>query len=130
VKEEKKRVIMAKVGLDGHDRGLAVVSMWLRDGGMEVIYLGRYQTVDKVVKAAIEEDADIIGLSFLGGEHLYYSPQMLKTMKERGVKARLIVGGIIPRDDIPKLKEMGVYAVFPAAISMQKIVECVTQLER
>ncbi len=129
MKDKKTKVIMAKVALDGHDRGLVVVSMWLRDLGMEVVHLGRYQTVDKVVQTAIEEDADIIGLSFLGGEHLYFSARMREKMKERGVNAQLIVGGIIPKDDIAKLKEMGVDAVFPAGTPMQKIVDSITQFE-
>jgi len=122
------KVLMGKIGLDGHDRGLAVVSLWLRDAGMEVINLGRYQTVDGMIQSAVQEDVDVIGTSFLGGEHLYFARKMLDKMRRNDVKARFVVGGIIPEEDIPLLKEMGVDGVFPTYTPMNEIVDSIRKL--
>lgn len=121
---EGLKIIMAKLGLDGHDRGILLVSQWLRDAGMEVIYLGGYQTTENVANAAIQEDAHVIGLSFGGGDHLYHTKKMVEKMHEKGLKETiLIAGGVFPDQDIPKLKELGAQAVFVAGSPMQAIVD-------
>jgi len=100
-----------------------VLSLWLRDAGMEVVYLGRFQTPEKVARSAIAEDVDIIGLSFLGGEHMFYGAKMVEKMQEHDLKIPLIIGGIVPDKDIPRLKEIGVRGVFPTGAAMEKIVQ-------
>lgn len=104
--EKKIRVLIAKLGLDAHDRGALLVSRWLRDAGMEVIYLGPYQTVERVISAAIQEDAHVLGLSFLSGEHLFYVPQIRSRAQQNNLKdLLLVVGGVIPPGDVELLKE-------------------------
>ncbi len=118
------RVIMAKAGLDGHDRGVKVVSALLREAGMEVIYLGPYQMPDTIIQAAMEEDADVIGLSSLSGEHLAFAPKVLQLLREKQLEdVLLIVGGVIPTEDIPVLKEMGVAEVFITGSSTKSIID-------
>jgi len=118
------RVLMAKPGLDGHDRGAKIVTKALMNAGMEVIYTGRHQTIDQIVAAAVQEDVDVIGLSILSGSHLYYSRRLIEALKERGITDKLvIVGGVIPRRDIPALKELGVAEVFPEGSSLDEIVD-------
>ena len=118
------RVIMAKAGLDGHDRGVKVVSAILRDAGMEVIYLSPYQTPQSIVQAAIEEDADVIGLSSLSGEHLSFAPKVVELLRENKLNDMLLImGGVIPVEDIPALKEMGVAEVFTAGSLTQSIID-------
>ena len=118
------RVLMAKAGLDGHDRGARVVSALLREAGMEVIYVGMYQTPQMIVQAAIEEDVDVIGLSSLSGEHLSFTPKVVELLKEKRLgDTLLIMGGVIPTEDIPRLKEMGVAEVFTAGSLTKSIVE-------
>ena len=95
---------------------------------MEVINLGRYQTVDGMIQSAVQEDVDVIGTSFLGGEHLYFARKMLDKMRRNDVKARFVVGGIIPEEDIPLLKEMGVDGVFPTYTPMNEIVDSIRRL--
>jgi methylmalonyl-CoA mutase C-terminal domain/subunit len=110
---KKIRVIVSKVGLDGHDRGAKVVATLLRDAGMEVVYLGMYQTPEGIVKAAIDEDADVIGVSYLSGEHLVFTPKLVAEMKKRGLHdVVFVVGGSFPPEDIPLMKEMGADEVF------------------
>ena len=107
--KKKIKVIISKVGLDGHDRGAKVVASLLREAGMEVVYLGMYQTPQSIVKAAVEEDADVIGLSYLSGEHLVYTPLIVEEMKKHGLEDVLLVaGGSFPPEDIPVMKEMGI----------------------
>ncbi|MCS7281156.1 MAG: cobalamin B12-binding domain-containing protein [Desulfobacterota bacterium] len=109
----KKRIILAKLGLDGHTNGIKIVASWLMEAGFEVIYMGLYNTPEKVVKAAIEEDADIIGLSFLEGSHIYYAERVIEVMKSYGIEGKkLVFGGVIPPDDVERLKEIGVTEVF------------------
>jgi methylmalonyl-CoA mutase C-terminal domain/subunit len=109
----KIRVIVSKVGLDGHDRGAKVVAALLRDAGMEVVYLGMYQTPEGIVRCAIDEDADVIGVSYLSGEHLVYTPKLVAEMKKGHLEdVLLLVGGSFPPEDIPVMKEMGVDEVF------------------
>ena len=117
------RVLLGKIGLDGHDRGIRMVATWLRDGGMEVIYLGTHQTAERIAKAASQEDVDVIGLSFQGADHIPLCKQMVEQMKAHSLQDRLlIIGGNIPRADIAVLKEMGVDMVFPSGTSMSKSV--------
>ena len=115
------RILIAKVELDGHDRGIKVVSQWLRDAGMEVVYLGAYRTTEDVIKSAVHEDVGIIGLSFQGGQHLFFVPEVTEKMKENNLNIPLVVGGNIPSKDITKLKEIGVSEVFPANTPMAAI---------
>jgi methylmalonyl-CoA mutase C-terminal domain/subunit len=120
------RVIIAKPGLDGHDRGAKVVARALRDAGIEVIYTGLHQTPAQIVDAAIQEDADVIGLSILSGAHLTLFAEVMDLLKERGATDILVFGGgIIPDDDIPVLKDMGVAEIFTPGTSMQSIVDWV-----
>ncbi|MBY0232025.1 MAG: cobalamin B12-binding domain-containing protein [Gemmataceae bacterium] len=117
------RVVLAKVGLDGHDRGIKVVARALRDAGMHVIYAGLWQTPEAVVRAVADEDADWLGLSLLSGAHLTLVPRVVRLMKEAGLEGvGLMVGGIIPEADIPKLHEMGVARVFGPGTSLDDIV--------
>src|SRR5207244_10169686 len=107
------RVVLAKVGLDGHDRGIKVVARALRDAGMHVIYAGLWLTPEAVVRVVGDEDADCLGLSLLSGAHMTLVPRVLQLLREAGLeKVRVLVGGIIPEDDIPRLLDMGVARVF------------------
>jgi len=109
----KIKVILSKVGLDGHDRGAKVVASVLRSAGMEVVYLGMFQTPESIVKAAIDEDADVIGVSYLSGEHLVFTPLIVQEMKAQGLEDVLFVaGGSFPPEDIPTMKAMGIDEVF------------------
>lgn len=111
--EQKIKVIITKVGLDGHDRGAKVVASLLKEAGMEVVYLGMYQSVEGIIKAAIDEDADVIGVSYLSGEHLVYTPKIVEEMKKNGMDDVLfIAGGSFPPEDIPAMKAMGIEEVF------------------
>ncbi|MEJ2589050.1 MAG: cobalamin-dependent protein [Deltaproteobacteria bacterium] len=107
------RVVISKVGLDGHDRGAKVVASLLKKAGMEVVYLGMYQSVEGIVRAAVDEDADVIGVSYLSGEHLVFTPKIVAEMKKQGLDdVRFVVGGSFPPEDIPVMKDMGVDEVF------------------
>jgi methylmalonyl-CoA mutase C-terminal domain/subunit len=118
------RVVIAKPGLDGHDRGARVIARALRDSGMEVIYTGLRQTPEQIVAAALQEDADVIGLSILSGAHMHICPRIMTLLQEKGLNDVLVVvGGIIPDIDIPKLREIGVRGVFLPGTPMQEIVE-------
>ncbi len=124
--EKKIRVLVAKAGLDGHDRGAKVVASALRDAGMEVIYTGLRQTPETIVNAAIQEDVDAIGISILSGAHMTIFPRVLELMKEKEMNDVLLFGGgIIPEDDLRKLKEMGVGELFTPGSSTQDIVKYV-----
>jgi methylmalonyl-CoA mutase C-terminal domain/subunit len=121
---KKIRVVVAKPGLDGHDRGAKVVARALRDAGMEVIYTGLRQTPEQIVSAAAQEDADIIGLSILSGAHLPICEKIVALLKAKGMEGtRLFVGGIIPTQDIEPLKKMGVSEVFLPGASLKDIVD-------
>ena len=118
------RVIVAKPGLDGHDRGAKVIARALRDAGFEVIYTGLHQTPEQVVQVAVQEDADAVGLSLLSGAHLTLVPRVLDGLRAEGLgDVLVIVGGIIPDADIPTLKELGVAAVFTPGAPLQTIVQ-------
>jgi methylmalonyl-CoA mutase C-terminal domain/subunit len=121
------RVVIAKPGLDGHDRGAKVIARALRDAGMEVIYTGLRQTPEQVVAAALQEDADAIGLSILSGAHMHICPKLMELLREKGLDDVLVVvGGIIPDVDIPKLREMGVKGIFLPGTAMQDIITFIT----
>lgn len=116
------RVLVAKAGLDGHDRGAKVIAAALRDAGMEVIYTGLRQTPEMIVEAALQEDVDVIGISILSGAHMTVFPRVMTLMKEKGLDDVLLTGGgIIPDDDIKKLKEVGVGEIFPPGVSTATI---------
>jgi len=116
------RILVAKVGLDGHDRGVKVVARTLRDAGFEVIYTGLFQTPDTVAAAGIDEDVDAIGLSMLSGAHLTLAPKVVEKLRERGVDIPVVVGGIVPDPDIVKLRERGVAAVLTPGASADEVV--------
>src|SRR3954462_71709 len=119
---EKHRVIVAKPGLDGHDRGAKIVARALRDAGFEVIYTGLHQTPEQVVETALQEDADAVGLSLPSGAHTKLFPRILELLKERGIDDVVVFGGgIIPDADIPALQEMGVAALFTPGTPLAKI---------
>jgi methylmalonyl-CoA mutase C-terminal domain/subunit len=124
---KKIRVVIAKPGLDGHDRGAKVIARALRDAGMEVIYTGLRQTPEQIVGAALQEDADVIGLSILSGAHNHIAPRIMELLKEKGLEDVLVViGGIIPDVDVPRLKAIGVRGIFLPGTPMQDIVEFIT----
>ncbi len=121
--ERKIRVLVAKPGLDGHDRGAKVVARALRDAGMEVIYTGLRQTPEMIAEAALQEDVDVVGLSILSGAHLALIPPILKLLKANGQEhVKIFVGGIVPDEDVPRLKEMGVTGVYGPGASTDTIV--------
>src|SRR6266566_346906 len=124
--ETKIRVLVAKPGLDGHDRGAKVIARAFRDAGFEVIYTGLRQTPEQVVTAALQEDVDVVGLSVLSGAHMSLCPRIMELMKKEKLDDVLVlVGGIIPDQDIPKLKALGVSAVFQPGVSTEDIIDYV-----
>ncbi len=124
----KIRILTAKVGLDGHDRGIKVISRALRDAGVEVIYTGLHQTPEMVVETAIQEDVDGIGISILSGAHMTLFPEILRLLKEKGAEDIVVFGGgIIPDDDVKALTDMGVEKVFTPGTSLDEAVEFVRQ---
>jgi methylmalonyl-CoA mutase C-terminal domain/subunit len=121
---KKIRVLIAKPGLDGHDRGAKVVARALRDAGMEVIYTGLHQTPEMIAAAAIQEDVDVVGLSCLSGAHMTLFPRVVELLREKGAGDILVTaGGIIPDEDVPKLKEAGIAATFGPGTSLEEIIE-------
>lgn len=121
---QKIRVVIAKPGLDGHDRGAKVIARALRDAGMEVIYTGLRQTPEQIVSAALQEDADVIGLSILSGAHMHICPRVMALLKEKGLDdVQVVVGGIIPDVDVPKLNAMGIRGIFIPGTPMRQIAE-------
>jgi len=126
--EKKIKVLIAKPGLDGHDRGAKVVARALRDAGMEVIYTGLHQTAEMIVETALQEDVDAIGLSILSGAHMTYFPKVLKLMKEKGLDDVLLFGGgIIPEEDAKKLQEMGVGKIFGPGTPTEETVKYIKE---
>lgn len=117
------RVVLAKIGLDGHDRGVKVVARALRDAGMEVIYTGLWQSPERVVRAVADEDADVLGISLLSGAHMALMPRIRELLKEEGLEdVPVLLGGIIPEEDIPALEAAGVAKVFGPGITLDSIV--------
>ena len=122
MEKRKIRVLIAKVGLDGHDRGAKIVARFLMDAGMEVIYTGLRQTAEDIVTAAVQEDVDVVGLSFLSGDHMVLVPKVMQTLREKGLEnVMVIAGGIILKHQIPELKKMGVQEVFLPGIPPAEI---------
>lgn len=122
--DRKIRVVIAKPGLDGHDRGAKVIARALRDAGMEVIYTGLRQTPEMIVNAALQEDADVIGLSILSGAHMHICPKVVSLLKAQGLDDVLVVvGGIIPAQDLPKMHAMGITGVFIPGTPLQAVVD-------
>jgi methylmalonyl-CoA mutase C-terminal domain/subunit len=123
----KIRVVIAKPGLDGHDRGAKVIARALRDAGMEVIYTGLRQTPEQIVTAALQEDADVIGLSILSGAHMHICPRIVELLAQKELgDVQVVVGGIIPDVDIPKLNAMGIHGIFIPGTPMQHIIDYIT----
>jgi methylmalonyl-CoA mutase C-terminal domain/subunit len=122
----KVRVLVAKVGLDGHDRGIKVVARLLRDAGMEVVYTGLFQTPETVASAAIQEDVNVVGLSMLSGAHMTLAPLVVQALRERGSAIPVVLGGIVPPQDLDELRELGIAAVFGPGASAEEIVRSIT----
>ncbi|HEX3831939.1 MAG TPA: cobalamin B12-binding domain-containing protein [Solirubrobacteraceae bacterium] len=122
--EKKIRVVVAKPGLDGHDRGAKIIARALRDAGMEVIYTGLHQTPEQIVETVIQEDADAVGLSILSGAHMTLVPRIMQLMAEQGIDDVVVtVGGTIPSDDVAELKTLGVAEVFTPGASAQQAID-------
>ncbi len=129
--QNKIRILIAKPGLDGHDKGAKIVCLALRDAGMEVIYSGLHQTLDQIIQTATKEAVDVIGLNIMSGAHLPICEKLLFMMKENKLEdIHLTVGGVIPHRDIPQLKEMGVAEVFPGGVSFEQIVTGINALQK
>ena len=126
---EKKRVkvLLTKIGLDGHDRGVVTVGLALKDAGMEVIYLGRHQFPEQIAEAAAQEDPDIVGISSLADAHMAQMPRLMKYLKEKGVDSPVLLGGFIQPEDIPDLKKMGVTEVFGIGSRLDDIVKWIEE---
>ena len=128
---QKIRVVIAKPGLDGHDRGAKVIARALRDAGMEVIYTGLRQTPAQIVSAALQEDADVIGLSILSGAHMHICPRIVELLQEKGMSGVVVVvGGIIPDTDVPKLNAIGITGIFQPGTPMQSVVDFIDRHAR
>jgi methylmalonyl-CoA mutase cobalamin-binding domain/chain len=128
---ERIRVVVAKPGLDGHDRGAKVIARAFRDAGFEVIYTGLRQTPEQIVNAALQEDADVVGLSVLSGAHMTLCPRIMELMKKEGLdEVLVVVGGIIPDQDVPKLKALGIAEVFQPGASTEDIIAYIRQNAR
>ncbi len=128
--EERRpiRVLLTKLGLDSHDRGVIIVAMALRDAGMEVIYLGRRKTPEEIVTAAIQEGVDVVGLSSLADAHNVLAPKVIKLFKERGIEKELVIlGGFVQKEDIPQLKEVGIAEVFGPGTKMEEIIHFIEE---
>ncbi|HAF62426.1 MAG TPA: methylmalonyl-CoA mutase [Anaerolineaceae bacterium] len=126
--ENMIRVLIAKPGLDGHDRGAKIIARALRDAGMEVIYTGLRQTPEQIVESAIQEDVNVIGLSILSGAHMYLFPKIIKLLEDKKATDILVIaGGIIPPEDIAKLKKMGIKEIFTPGTDIKEIVEFIKE---
>ncbi len=125
----RKKILIAKPGLDGHDKAAKVVALALRDAGFDVIYTGLHKTVEQIVRIAKQEDVDAIGLSIYSGAHLPVTEKLMKLLKEEGISDKMVfVGGVIPGRDIPKLRELGVTEVFPGGMSLSSVVNRIKEL--
>ncbi len=126
--DKRIRILVAKPGLDGHDRGAKVVAQSLRDAGMEVIYTGLHQTVDQIINAALQEDVDVIGLSIMSGAHLPICEKLTKRMEEKKMEDTLVVvGGVIPKRDIPSLQRMGIAGIFPGGTPFDQSIQWIKE---
>jgi methylmalonyl-CoA mutase, C-terminal domain len=128
-KDGKKRILLGKMGLDAHDNGIVIVAKWLSDMGFEVVYAGLYNSPESLVQTAIQEGVDAIGCSFLGGEHLFYTRRLTSLMNEKHIdKIKLILGGVIPPEDIDELKRLGAACVFTPGTLRDTIIEALKNL--
>lgn len=126
MEEKRIKILVAKPGLDGHDRGAKVIALALKEAGMEVIYSGLHKTIDQIVNMAIQEDVDVIGLSIMSGAHIPLTRKLMEKLKELGIQDKMVfVGGVIPSKDIPILKEMGVKGVFPGGTPIEDAIAAI-----
>ena len=127
--EKKIKILVGKPGLDGHDRGAKIVALALRDAGMEVVYTGLHQSVEQIVRVAVQEAVDVIGLSVMSGAHIPISKRLFELMKEEDIEdIPVVLGGVIPKQDIPKLKELGIGGVFPGGTPFDEIVAGIQEI--
>jgi len=127
--EKKIKILIGKPGLDGHDRGAKIIALALRDAGMEVIYTGLHQTIEQIVRTAMQEAVDVIGLSIMSGAHIPISKKLLELMKAQRIEdIPVVVGGVIPKPDIPKLKSLGIKGVYPGGTPFNDIVAGIKQI--
>jgi methylmalonyl-CoA mutase C-terminal domain/subunit len=128
VKDKRIRVLVAKPGLDGHDRGAKVVAQALRDAGMEVVYTGLHQTIDQIINAVIQEGVDVIGLSILSGAHIPLCEKLMRRLRDENLaNIMVIVGGVIPQRDVQTLKDMGIKGVFPGGTSFEESIRFIRE---
>jgi methylmalonyl-CoA mutase C-terminal domain/subunit len=128
-KHGKKRILLGKMGLDAHDNGIVIIAKWLLDAGFEVVYAGLYNSPESLVQTAIQEGVDVIGCSFLGGEHLYYTRRLIDLMNEKNIdNMKLILGGVIPPDDVEELKRLGIACIFTPGTMRDTIIEALNNL--
>jgi len=128
---KKIKILIGKPGLDGHDRGAKIIALALRDAGMEVIYTGLHQTVEQIVRTALQEAVDVVGLSIMSGAHLPICQKLLKIMKAEGLgKIPVVVGGVIPKQDIPGLNKLGIVGVFPGGTPFDEIVAGIREVAK
>ena len=129
--KKKIKILIGKPGLDGHDRGAKVIALALRDAGMEVIYTGLHQTVEQIVRAAVQEAVDVVGLSIMSGAHLPICRKILEMMKNEGIQEiPIVVGGVIPKLEIPKLEKLGICAVFPGGTPFDEIISGIKEVSQ
>ena len=129
MRERKIKILIAKPGLDGHDRGAKIVALALRDAGMEVVYTGLHQQVEQIVRTALQEAVDIIGLSIMSGVHLSICEKLLALMKQEGIESTgVVVGGVIPARDIAKLKQLGIKGVYPGGTPFDVMIEGIKEI--
>jgi methylmalonyl-CoA mutase, C-terminal domain len=127
--EKKIKILIGKPGLDGHDRGAKIIALALRDAGMEVIYTGLHQTIEQIVRTAMQEAVDVIGLSIMSGAHIPISKKLLELMKAQRIEdIPVVVGGVIPKPDIPKLKSLGIKGIYPGGTPFNEIVAGIRQI--
>ncbi len=127
--EKKIKILVGKPGLDGHDRGAKIVALALRDAGMEVVYTGLHQSVAQIVRVAVQEAVDVIGLSVMSGAHIPISKRLFELMQEENIEdIPVVIGGVIPKQDIPKLKELGIGGVFPGGTPFDEIVAGIQEI--
>jgi len=127
--QKKIKILVGKPGLDGHDRGAKIIALALRDAGMEVIYTGLHQTIEQIVRTAVQEAVDIIGLSIMSGAHIPIGKKLLELMQDQGIEdIPVVVGGVIPKQDIPKLKALGIKGVFPGGTPFDEIVAGIKEI--
>ena len=127
--EKKIKILVGKPGLDGHDRGAKVIALALRDAGMEVVYTGLHQSIEQIVRTAVQEAVDVIGLSIMSGAHIPICKKLLERMDAEGIRdIPVVVGGVIPQQDVARLKQMGIRGVFPGGTPFEEIISTIKQI--